>query len=328
MKKFIKVCVIAGIVCLFAGGGIATVAYAMGGRVSHSVLGISRYDYGWGRTLGSEIRDNVMEGIDEAMGEFGGGWNREHWDDYDYDDYDDGSHHTYMEEIPAGEGKSFSKEYARKLDLEVRWGSVVIQEDDSADLITVYCDAEESYWYTYSEGDELKVKVAPEAWSSKDYTDSVVMIKVPAGYRFESVDLEVKSMKNLNPGRSNHAPTIYAEGLKADKMELDAKVGNIEMISAETGELDVSTDVGNIEFDGSVTGKIDAECNVGNTELKLAGKKDDYNYEIKCRVGSINVDGESFSGLSSEKKINNNAGKKMELECNTGSITVEFFNSL
>ena len=53
-------------------------------------------------------------------------------------------------------------------------------------------------------------------------------------------------------------------------------------------------------------------------------EKADFNYEIKCRVGSITVDGEGFSGLSKERKINNGAAKKMELDCSTGAIEVKF----
>ena len=48
MKNFTKVCLIAGGVCILIGGGITTVAAAMGGRLSD----VSAYHYSW---LGHDI---------------------------------------------------------------------------------------------------------------------------------------------------------------------------------------------------------------------------------------------------------------------------------
>ena len=91
-----------------------------------------------------------------------------------------------------------------------------IREDESAEEVTVYCDADESYWTTYSEGDELKVTVAPQKWDSEDYSDTMVTITVPKDYWFDSVEIDVKSMANhAHNTRVNHAPSVYAEGLKA-----------------------------------------------------------------------------------------------------------------
>ena len=123
---------------------------------------------------------------------------------------------------------------------------------------------------------------------------------------------------------SDNGPAITAEALKADKIEIDAAVGAVSVTGADAGKLEVDSDVGAVKFEGNVDGDVDAECSVGAVKLDLAGEKADFNYEIKCRVGSITVDGEGFSGLSKERKINNGAAKKMELDCSTGAIEVKF----
>ena len=181
-----------------------------------------------------------------------------------------------------------------------------------------------SRWNVYSEEDELKVTVGSKSWDSYDYEDTVVYIHVPADYRFEEVELKVKAQRNNRVINSNNGPAITAEALKADKIEIDAAVGAVSVTGADAGKLEVDSDVGAVKFEGNVDGDVDAECSVGAVKLDLAGEKADFYYEIKCRVGSITVDGEGFSGLSKERKINNGAAKKMELDCSTGAIEVKF----
>ena len=179
-------------------------------------------------------------------------------------------------------------------------------------------------WNVYSEEDELKVTVGSKSWDSHDYKDTVIYIHVPADYRFEEVELKVKAQRNNKIINSDNGPAIVAEGLKAGKIEIDASVGAVRVTGADTGKLEVDSDVGAVQFEGSVDGDVDTECSVGAVKLDLAGAKADFNYEIKCKVGSITVGGEGFSGLSRERKINNGAAKKMELDCNTGAIEVKF----
>ena len=332
MKKFTKICLIAGGVCVLAGGGIATVAYAMGARIEDVPIYYGN-SHGWpSEKSRQELQKEIQDGIDEVMGDiddtFGEAYYDWHGDD-DFHDYDSYHHNSGSAGIPDGEGKQFSAEYARKLDLEVRWGNVEIREDESAEEISVYSDADESRWTMYSEGDELKVTAAPQNWNYEDDSDTAIIITVPKDYRFESVEIEVKSV--VNHGRTNsvnHVPSVYAEGLKAGKLEIDAKVGYVEIVSADVGILEAESDVGSISYKGRVSGNIDGECNVGALALELKGHESDYNYEIKCRVGSVRIDGESYSGLSGKKMINNNAAKKMELECRTGGITVEFDDTI
>lgn len=320
MKNFTKVCLIAGGVCILIGGGITTVAAAMGGRLSD----VSSYNYGW---IGQDIADGITSDIKSEMNDLSRSLSDELDDSFnelsrEFDDMDRGRH----ESLHDGEfnESTFSGIYARKLDLEVRRGKAVIVYDAPSDEIVVSSEEDMSRWNAYSEEDELKVMVGAKSWDSYDYEDTVVYIHVPEDYRFEEVELKVKAQKNSKMINSDNGPVIAAEDLKAGKIEIDAAVGAVSVSGAGAGKLEVDSDVGAVEFVGTVDGDVDAECSVGAVKLDLAGEKADFNYEIKCKVGSITVDGEGFSGLSRERKINNGAAKKMELDCSTGAIKVKF----
>ena len=51
----------------------------------------------------------------------------------------------------------------------------------------------------------------------------------------------------------------------------------------------------------------------------------DYDYEISCAAGAIDIGDSSFSGLGHEKKISNpGSSGKMTFDCGVGNITVDF----
>lgn len=328
MKKFTKICLIAGGVCILVGGGITTVAAAMGGSLYDTPL----YHYNvFGREIGSGIVGDITHDIthdiaSEITGEIADGIH-DGFDDFDWDEYDDDfdEKHTHFEGGSAdGYTSEFSDLYARKLEVEVRKGKVVVLDDSDTDQITVSSSADRSDWSAYSEDDELKVKLSPKGWDGRDYRDVVVYVHVPKDYRFEEVEFKVKASRSA---KNSEGPSIAAENLLAGKLELDTEVGAISVKNAVVGKLEVQSDVGAVKFEGSVDGDVEAECSVGAISLDLAGEKADYNYEIQSRVGSVTVAGEGFAGLSKKKKIDNGAAKKMELECSTGAVSVKFHES-
>ncbi len=74
--------------------------------------------------------------------------------------------------------------------------------------------------------------------------------------------------------------------------------------------------------------KLEVETGVGVTSVKLTGSREDYNYKIQCGAGSVNIDGDQYSSLGVERKIDNRAARSMELECGVGTIEVQFTGSL
>ncbi len=119
--------------------------------------------------------------------------------------------------------------------------------------------------------------------------------------------------------------TVYLpRGLTLTSLTVESGMGDMELTGVRCEKLSIENGMGNLEFTGEIQKKGEIDCGMGNAELTLAGKKEDYAVEISCGMGSVELDGESYSGLGTDKKINKDAEKKLELENGMGNITVEF----
>lgn len=123
-----------------------------------------------------------------------------------------------------------------------------------------------------------------------------LVIYIPRDYRFHEVEIEVS------------AASVTADGLNADELDLEVMAGE--------------TVIG-----GSSFGKTDVECMAGSVDLTLEGRKEDYDYDLSAKTGSITLTGEDtevYTSLWQEKHIDYQAGRKVELDCTAGEITIRY----
>ena len=82
---------------------------------------------------------------------------------------------------------------------------------------------------------------------------------------------------------------------------------------------------GNVDLENLNVQNLEADCGIGNIDLDINGKESDYDYEISCSAGAVDIGDSSYSGIGHEKKISNpGASGKMDLDCGVGNITVDF----
>lgn len=158
-----------------------------------------------------------------------------------------------------------------------------------------------------------------------------LVLTVPEGICWEKVNIDTGlGYVNLGTLEAEKAEltaelgTIEIEKLLADQADIEAEMGSVEVEDASIGKLDVSTEMGNVELRGSLEGDADVEANMGNVMLDLSQNREDFNYEITAGMGSVTLDGADYSGMSREKKIDNGAKWKMELNSSMGSIDIYF----
>ena len=207
----------------------------------------------------------------------------------------------------------------KKLKIEAGPGEVMIRAEDrevSQDTaIRVERYAREGVLiYTYDirkNRDELEIErnyefrniVSPGKDHSEEHAEEyrgrhmeALIIYVPRNYQFREVEIEAA------------AAEVTVEEIYADKLELELKAGEMTIESANAGELD-------------------AECKVGSMYIGMEGKKEQYNYELECSLGTITLEGgeeETYTGLHQDKYIDNHAGRTAKLDCETGAIKVGF----
>lgn len=80
------------------------------------------------------------------------------------------------------------------------------------------------------------------------------------------------------------AGTIELDGdFKADQMEVNVGAGTLENSgSLDVKEANFTVGVGTADISEIQTEKLNGSCGMGNMDLTLAGKAEDYNYELKC----------------------------------------------
>lgn len=206
-------------------------------------------------------------------------------------------------EEPKWTGDSEYSEYEetydgiRKLDLELGVTDMqIVQSDD--DRFHVYAYSPDGKFDSTKNGDTLKI----ESNTGKKHLGNLVNVDTAR------VTLEVPA------------------GVVFDEVEMDVGVGNLQAEALVCRELDISCGVGNVAIDGYVTGECDIECGVGEVVMNLGNRQKDFNYRISCGIGNVVLGEDSYSGISSDRKIDNGAGNTMEIECGMGSVILSFAN--
>lgn len=154
-------------------------------------------------------------------------------------------------------------------------------------------------------------------------------LQVPGEILFQDVEMKAD------------ACDIYMSGISAKEFDLEIGAGKVEIgqLVAEHGEFDVgageiiltygnmnecevNVDMGNFEYTGMILRHGDVECNMGNAVFNLERGVEDYNFEIECGAGNVNIGQQSFSGLGTEKFINNQVQEQFDIECNMGNVSI------
>ncbi len=302
MKRFIKICLIAGSVCALIGGGISAVAAVLGGNLWEIV---PQRALEWRR----EISGVNLYGF---------------WDEVNFDNFD----LTIPEVFNIGEKgqEIFSSSEVKNMDIVIRTGNVAFVEDPQGSEVKIFCNRDQSCYTLYAENGDLELQEY-DGWKRKDGPELLFTVQVPKNYRFSEVDLQ-SVHSNRFSGNEDFGPAMTSQALSADELTIETKVGTIKINGGSVGNLHVKSSAGAVEYSGRTTGDIEAECQMGAIRLELAGKKEDYNYDIQCKMGAIKIGDEGNAALKGKKQTDNGAGKDMDLECKTGAIQVDFMNEL
>ncbi|MDR1770116.1 MAG: DUF4097 domain-containing protein [Hungatella sp.] len=300
MKRFVKICLIAGSICVLIGGGISAVSAVLGGSLSEIV---PQRALEWRREISGVNLDGFWEGVD----------------------FDD----IYIPEVSNKEEKGqefFSSPEVKKLDIVIRSGNVIFMEGPKGSEVKVFCNRDKTCFNLYEDNGDLELQEY-DGWERREGPELIFTVQVPKDYRFSEVELKsVHSNRFL--GGEGSGPAMMARVLSAEELNIEAQVGAVKIDSGSVGNLYVKCNAGAVEFSGTTSGDIEAECQVGAIRLELAGKKEDYNYDIKCSMGAVKIADEGSAALKGRKQTDNGAGKDMELECKTGAIQVDFMNEL
>lgn len=319
MKKFMKSCGIAALIFLMLGLALAIAAGTVRGRttiarVVETVTGgrVSvNFDnfINWGIQLGDNISGSLPDtgySIDDAAS----------FDSrYDIMSGD-------VEKFCLGEGVEV---------LKIEAGGCLFSTQASGDNSFYVKASDSGKFQAYLENGTLYIRTTTSSRAWNNWNSCKVTLYVPEGYHYREAEIELGAgqleFESLDADRISlgvGAGQITANGLKADSLEMEIGMGQIDIKDVNVKDLEAEIGMGNLMVEGTIDGSVDANCSMGNMDLMITGSLQDFNYKLDGAMGNIDLGSESYSGLGVSKKIENGAGKNMEIECAAGNITIRF----
>ena len=212
----------------------------------------------------------------------------------------------------ALDGNTVDMDFASDLEISLKYDELLIQEYD---------------------GDKIRVNVANDAKND-------VVVKETSG------KITITDTRSGNVKKKKQIKVIVPSGKDFDTVSLGVDMGTIDLecdlkvqeLSVEVGAgefsgygnitaayCDLQVGAGTIDIDQIDVQKLNADCGAGEIDMVVTGKEKDYNYDLSCGMGEIDLENSEYSGLGIEKTISNEGAKKdMVLECGMGEIDVEF----
>ncbi len=191
-----------------------------------------------------------------------------------------------------------------ELDLEIEGGTVTLQAGDAWQLAVRGTDA-----FT-----AVMDKGTWEIDSRMLHTDQDIafILTYPAGTVFNELDLAI-GMGELT-----------ADGLHCLEADLSVGAGRMTLtgFTAENS-CDMQVGMGILDVTGSLNRGTDIECGMGVVRCTLT-RPAEYGYEVEEAAGTVEIDGQHYSGLATEVVHNPRAAVQYDIECGMGTVKVLF----
>ena len=197
----------------------------------------------------------------------------------------------------ALDGNTVDMDFASDLEISLKYDELLIQEYD---------------------GDKIRVNVANDAKND-------VVVKETSG------KITITDTRSGNVKKKKQIKVIVPSGKDFDTVSLGVDMGTIDLecdlkvqeLSVEVGAgefsgygnitaayCDLQVGAGTIDIDQLDIQKLNADCSAGEIDMVVTGKEKDYNYDLSCGMGEINLEDSEYSGIGIEKNISNEGARK------------------
>lgn len=239
----------------------------------------------------------------------------------------------------SGKADILPDQNIKGLKIDIGAGEVLIQEGEQFALtikknpnnMKIKSEVKDGIWKIEEKGGKLHFSLKDLKNIAKNMKKGIsVLITVPAGFQADKLDIEVGAGKltaeTLLAKEADFevsAGKIKIKNLTVtEEMDVEVGMGKIDISSGNIHNLKLECDMGKAAYTGILTGKNKIECNMGSVELKLENDASNYNFSAESDMGSITIDGESYSGVSSSGK-QGNGDTEVKLNVAMGSINVK-----
>lgn len=337
MKKFTKGCLVTALILFVFGWAFWGICGYMGGFRQLDNLNINRERFlsiGW---------NGIRWGYNGNRFQI---WD----DDFDDDWWPNSAGTPSLIEVGDKVRTDYSALEITDIDIELGGSHLIIEESEDEYIWIANNSDANTVKYTLKGGTfKLYYGRTVNHWIDID-KNSNICLYLPEGMNLNTIDIEMGAgnMKSIALSASEIDMEIGAgnfriEGLVSNELDISVGAGSVEIDNIDAGKaslevgageivvddiavknLELECGMGNVTIDGSVAGNADIECGMGNVNLTLSGDAADYNYQVECALGNITIGDNKYGGIIEERNINNGSSRKIDIECATGNILIDF----
>ena len=144
-------------------------------------------------------------------------------------------------------------------------------------------------------------------WNGKKNENTYINIYYPKEMDFESLNLDL-DMGSLNVSECNF-----------DSISAKLDMGSFTAKDCYLGKIDIDLDMGSLELYNVSLTKLDANLDMGSAEITLLQDgENDYGYDLKVDMGSIEINGEDEG---SKYKVDGD--NEIIIDCDMGDIEIK-----
>lgn len=314
MKKFMKFCLVLALVLIIAG-----CALYIAGRTTD---GGTRMNEVLSEVTGDRIHLNLDPNSDSGWGVFLSD------DIYDIDDAS-----VFNSEYPIWQGDTDSHQVCKgdveELDLEI--GGSMVEIKDSEDEYVYIESSNAGKTQVYVEDGVLYVRSLRPSNLMNEIKNSTITLYLPQNCQLSEMKislgaglLKLKGMNVESMAAQIGAGQLLLEDLSLEQIAVSLGAGEVKAENVTMGSFSAEIGAGNLELNGIINGDTQISCSMGNVSMKLQGQETDFDYELNCVAGNMEIGDDEFSGASVERNIDNGATKNMTIECTMGNVEVKF----
>lgn len=327
MAKFLKTCLVIGVICIGVGIAASAAGVSLGGltELKEQVL---KGEWSFGR-------DDIFEGDSSAERGSNIGFDIDGiWDVDPFFELEEQEFFDKDESVSDGSIKqenSFQTAGLTGTNIKSAGVTVKFMVHNGSEIL-VYASKTGKY-QNYVRDNELSIIVSGE--SKKDIGEGLVEILIPQGLCDSAqLDLDIEAGASVielgtlvldEVEMEVNAGTVSWEGLRAGDLSIEMAAGAVNgagtYISRTT---DIEMHAGSVTLSGGLGTETDLEIMAGKISMTLDNSFTDFNYDISCAGGSVTVGEETMQGLGKDFKQNNNAPNHMDIECSAGAVEIQF----
>lgn len=138
--------------------------------------------------------------------------------------------------------------------------------------------------------------------------------------------LQISGGKKISVNNSGGSITIVIpKDFVFEEVDMEIGAGQAEIDSLCAESLDIEVGAGQADFINLDVQYFNASAGAGQINAKLVGSESDYNYDVECGIGEIEIGGSKFGGFAKDTYIENpGAERELDIECGVGQIIIQF----